>query len=63
MEMRITEDGKLVSTSAATMMGQPVVQRFVLECDDNGAYKHGVGHALFGTAPPFESFNATYKKQ
>ncbi|MCA8977148.1 MAG: DUF1579 family protein [Planctomycetes bacterium] len=64
MEMRASEDGRqLISTMSGTMMGQPMAQRFVLDLDEKGVYTSGVGHTLMGTAPPFESFRATYKKK
>ncbi len=62
MEGRWVED-KFVSTMAGTMMGQPMVQRFVLEVDAKGAVTRGVGHAIIGTMPPFEGFAATYTKK
>lgn len=64
MEMRFAPGGKqIISTQAATMMGMPVVQRFVLDLDDNGHYLKGVGHSIFGAASPMESFEATYTKK
>ncbi len=63
MDLHWAEDGALVSTSAGTMMGQPMAQRFVIEFDDAGACKRGVGHTIFGTMAPFESFRATYARK
>ncbi|MCA8964433.1 MAG: DUF1579 family protein [Planctomycetes bacterium] len=62
MEGRWVDD-KFVSTMAGTMMGQPMVQRFLLEVDGEGAVTRGVGHTIVGTMPPFESFVATYAKK
>lgn len=64
MEMRYSADrSALISTSASTKMGRPLVQRFVLHLDDSGAFMRGVGHSLMGSAPPIESFNATYERK
>ena len=62
MEGRWVDD-KFVSTMAATLMGQPMVQRFVLEFDAGGAVTRGVGHTIVGIAPPFEGFAATYARK
>ncbi len=62
MEARWVDD-KLVSTSAGTLGGQPLVNRFVLEFDAKGVAKRGVGHTIVGAMPPFESFVANYTRK
>lgn len=64
MDNHLSEDGKaLISTTAATYMGQPCSQRYVLELDAKGAMAKATGHCLIGTTPPYESFKATYRKE
>jgi len=64
MESRFSEDGKsLISTTAATYMGQPCAQRYVLELDADGKLTKGSGHCLIGTTAPYQSFSATYTKK
>jgi hypothetical protein len=64
MTGRFTEDGRqFVLTAAATFMGQPCVQRMVLNVDSTGAAATASGHCLLGTAAPFESWKSTYTKQ
>ncbi|MCA8949870.1 MAG: DUF1579 family protein [Planctomycetes bacterium] len=64
MEARFSESGRqLVSTSAGTMMGLPMVQRFVVEVAENGAFTKGVGHSIVGTMAPAETFTCTYAKK
>jgi hypothetical protein len=63
MDSRWSEDGKLVTTSASTMKGQPAVQRMLLEFDANGLPKTVTSHSIIGTAAPFESFRAIYAKK
>jgi hypothetical protein len=59
-----TEDGKgFILTSALRYMGQPCVQRMIMQLDDNGAPTKAVGHTILGTTAPYESWNATYTKQ
>jgi hypothetical protein len=53
----------LVSTSAATMGGQPVAQRFVVEFAEDGSCTHSVGHTMLGTMPPFESFRSSCRRK
>ena len=58
-----TEDGRqLVLTAAQRFLGQPAVQRVVMHLDASGAPTKAVGHCLLGTAAPYESWDATYKK-
>ena len=63
MEARWSADGKLVCTGASPWMGQPMLQRMLMEFDAKGALTSAVSHALLGTAAPYESFRATYAKQ
>lgn len=56
-------EGLLISTAAATYMGQPCAQRYVLELDADGAPKKGTGHCLIGAVSPYESFSATYTRK
>lgn len=63
MESRWSPDGKLVTTSSALFMGQPAVQRMVMEFDATGAAKAAHNHSIVGTEPPFESFRATYTRK
>lgn len=63
MEARWAADGKLVGMASALWMGQPLVQRTLMEFDARGALSAAVAHALLGTAAPYESFRATYTKQ
>lgn len=53
----------LVSTSAATMGGQPAATRWVIEFAEDGTCTQGVGHTMVGAMPPFESFRATYRRK
>ncbi len=63
MEARWAADGKLVTTGSALYMGQPTVQRMLMEFDASGAAKRASSHSIVGTADPFESFKATYTKK
>jgi len=64
MELRFAQDRKsLISTGMATFMGQPMVQRMVIGLDEAGRFATGTAMSIMGTAPPFESFNATYSKK
>ncbi len=63
LEGRWSGDGKLISTSSALWMGQPAVQRMLMEFDGAGAATRATGHTIHGVAPPFESFTATYTKK
>lgn len=56
-------DGKLLSTSAGTWMGQPSVQRMVMEFAADGAAARAFSHTILGAGAPFQSFDATYTKQ
>ncbi len=53
----------LVCTSSGLMMGEPTVQRMVMDFDDQGATTKAVAHSIAGTAAPLQAFQATYKKQ
>jgi hypothetical protein len=63
LEARWTPDGKFVATSNALYMGQPTAQRMMMEFAADGAAKSAVNHSIIGTAPPLESFRATYTKK
>jgi hypothetical protein len=63
MDGRFDKGGRLISTSAGTMMGEPLVNLMVMEFDDKGAAKGTHGHTILGAAPPYESFRATYTKK
>lgn len=64
MTGRFTPDQKqFLLTSAQTYMGQPSVQRMLMELGADGAPTRAVGHTIVGTAPPYESWNATYTKK
>ncbi|MEO6593866.1 MAG: DUF1579 family protein [Planctomycetota bacterium] len=63
MDAWFTADGKLISTSAGLMQGQPTVQSMVMEFDAKGVPTSAVGHAIIGTAAPFENFRANYTKK
>jgi hypothetical protein len=63
MDSRWTADGRLLTTSNALFMGQPTVQRMLMEFDADGAAKGASCHSIAGTAAPFESFKATYTKK
>lgn len=59
-----SQDGtSFILSSAMRYMGQPCVQRMVMELDENGAPTKAVGHTIIGTAAPFESWNATYTRK
>lgn len=57
---RWSGDGRLVSTFAGVMGGQPMVQRMLMSFDDQGRAVDAVAHTIVGTGDPFESFRATY---
>lgn len=57
------DDKTLILTSAQRYMGQPTVQRMLMHLDANGAPTSAVGHTIVGTAPPYESWNATYTRK
>ncbi|MCR9245999.1 MAG: DUF1579 domain-containing protein [bacterium] len=64
MEMRYSQDGKhLVTTNALTKGGVPMVQRFVLTLDENGAFQKGVSHAIIDAGAPMKDFEASYTKK
>jgi hypothetical protein len=53
-------DGRLVSTFAGTMGGQPMVQRMLMSFDDKGKAVDAASQTIIGTGEPFASFRATY---
>lgn len=57
------DDKSLLSVAATTQGGQPVAMRYVTELDDAGRIARGFGHALMGSAAPYESFRGEYKFQ
>jgi hypothetical protein len=63
MDSRWTQDGRLITTSDSLFMGQPTVQRMLMEFDADGAAKSASSHSIAGTEAPFESFKATYTKK
>lgn len=59
-----TADGSsFVLTGAPRHQGQLCVQRMTMELGPDGAMTKAVGHTLIGTAPPYESWNATYTRK
>lgn len=64
MTGHFTDDNQsFILTAAAQYMGQPSVQRMVMECNADGSPKKAVGHTMIGTAPPYESWTATYTRK
>jgi hypothetical protein len=63
MEARWSADGKLVTTSTPLFLGQPAVQRMVMEFDGAGAAVGAIGDWLVGTSPPEQCFRASYTKK
>src|SRR5690606_10709181 len=49
MDSRWAQDGKLITTSSGLFMGQPMVQRMLMEFDADGAAKSVSSHAIVGT--------------
>jgi len=64
MTGHFTPDNKsLILTSALQYMGQPCVQRMMMELGDDGTPTKAIGNTIVGTAAPYESWNATYTKK
>jgi len=63
MEGRWSADGQLIATSNGVWMGQPMVQRMLMQFDASGAPVSAVSHSILGTGAPYESFRATYAKK
>jgi len=61
MEQRFSDDGKIVATGAACFMGQPMVQRMLIELDAAGKMTKATSTTLSGASEPYRSFQGTYK--
>ncbi|MBL8738142.1 MAG: DUF1579 family protein [Planctomycetes bacterium] len=63
MEGRWTKDGQLLATSHGLWNGEPMVQRMLMQFDDDGFPVGANSHSIVGTGAPYESFRATYRRQ
>jgi hypothetical protein len=63
MEARWAPNGKLLATANALWMGEPMVQRMVMEFDEQGASIKATSHSIVGSSVPYESFQSTYQKK